>query len=224
MLNLIEIFGMFSGTVSLVIFVIVIFLEIFNIKTFKELLGYICVGVFSFLLWFVSVTYVSNERLDIAYLAYRSYDDHLISESEYEVLSGIGLSEELYRELNTDDVSDRALRDYETLVNDSIKDFDDSDGHLVFKLEVLRLEKDVLWDALDDWEISDQEESLAFFAHDVLKGPGVVIGDSLGVSDVARLRGELSLRYRWFNEEELRDDSVRLKGIEERDRVLKLVD
>lgn len=224
MLNLIEIFGMFSGTVSLVIFVIVIFLEIFNIKTFKELLGYICVGVFSFLLWFVSVTYVSNERLDIAYLAYRSYDDGVISESEYELLSGIGLSEALYRELNTDDVSDRALRDYETLVNDSIKEFDDSDGHLVFKLEVLRLEKDVFWDALDDGEISDQEESLAFFAHDVLKGPGVVIGDSLGVSDVARLRGELSLRYRWFNEEELRDDSVRLKGIEERDRVLKLVD
>lgn len=224
MLNLIEIFGMFSGIISLVIFVIVIFLEIFNIKTFKELLGYICVGVFSFLLWFVSVTYVSNERLDISYLAYRSYDDGVISEFEYEELSGIGLSEDLYRELNTDDVSDRALRDYETLVNDSIKEFDDSDGHLVFKLEVLRLEKDVLWDALDDGEISDKEESLAFFAHDVLKGPGVVIGDSLGVSDVARLRGELSLRYRWFNEEELRDDSVRLKGIEERDRVLKLVD
>lgn len=224
MLNLIEIFGMFSGTVSLVIFVIVIFLEIFNIKTFKELLGYICVGVFSFLLWFVSVTYVSNERLDISYLAYRSYDDHLISESEYEVLSGIGLSEELYRDLNTDDVSVVNLREYEVLVNDAIKDFDDSDGHLVFKLEVLRLEKDVLWDALDDGEISDKEESLAFFAHDVLKGPGVVIGDSLGVSDVARLRAELSMRYRWFNEEELMDDSVRLKGIEERDRVLKLVD
>lgn len=165
-----------------------------------------------------------EDQFEVSYLAYRAYDDHLISESEYEVLSGIGLSEELYRDLNTDDVSVVNLREYEVLVNDAIKDFDDSDGHLVFKLEVLRLEKDVFWDALDDGAISDQEESLAFFAHDVLKGPGVVIGDSLGVSDVARLRGELSMRYRWFNEEELLDDSVRLKGIEERDRVLKLVD
>lgn len=115
----------------------------------------------------------NESSLSKAYVIYRSYDDKEFDFEELKVIEPLMENEKLFKKLVDGDLTDRDVEEYEEFVNESIKRFDSSEGHLAFKEYVL-VEKEskefLKMDAVSDDERMDTD--LVKFAEDVLDAEG----------------------------------------------------
>lgn len=114
-----------------------------------------------------------ESNLSKAYVMYRAYDDKEFDFEELKVIETLMEDEKLFKKLVDGDLTDRDVEEYEEFVNDSIKRFDSSEGHLAFKEYVLVEKESNEFLKLED--VSDDERmetDLVKFAEDVLDAEG----------------------------------------------------
>lgn len=144
-------------------------------SVFSFVLGIIVLGV-GFYFFFVTLDETSSpdeSSLSKAYVMYRAYDDKEFDFEELKVIEPLMEDEKLFKKLVDGDLTDRDVEAYEAFVNDSIKRFDSSEGHLAFKEYVLIEKESKEFLKMDD--VSDDERmdtDLVKFAEDVLDAEG----------------------------------------------------